>query len=415
MYITSLVHTFPFITMNIMMGEMELEYRTSPWYWSGVAALVPQTFLVLGSWGFMRNSYYETFKKLHFIAAAIFMAALFIHCNFRLTSWDFFWATAAIYGTVYFFRIGRALYNSGLGLKAEVSLYPDEVVRVSVPVPPRMKWTPGQHIFIRFLDAGLHAFTSHPFTIASLRYDNLLEGENQSIGKEKSDSESGLESGVAECGPVLGVFFRVKGGSTRSLAQSLVDHAGWARVLVDGPYGGVPLSLDKFDTVLLLSGGIGSTFTLPLAMDLVRKIQEDKLDCRIHFVVIVKKKESLAWMSSGLAIAVNAASKSGHELIDLRIHVTQAEGLEDQESETDNKKLPMLEEYIHPGRPKVSNIVLSACRGENRGAGRVAVVGCGPDSLLYDTRNAVAAEQLKIAGGSSSCHELFLHTEHYGW
>jgi hypothetical protein len=43
------------------------------------------------------------------------------------------------------------------------------------------------------------------------------------------------------------------------------DHT---RVLVDGPYGGVPLALDKFDTVILLSGGIGAfdSFILPFKL-----------------------------------------------------------------------------------------------------------------------------------------------------
>jgi hypothetical protein len=40
--ITSLVHTFPFIINDIMMGEMVSQYKLSPWYWTGVAALVPQ-------------------------------------------------------------------------------------------------------------------------------------------------------------------------------------------------------------------------------------------------------------------------------------------------------------------------------------------------------------------------------------
>ena len=40
--ITSLIHTFPFIVQNIREGEMVLDWNTSPFYWTGVAALVPQ-------------------------------------------------------------------------------------------------------------------------------------------------------------------------------------------------------------------------------------------------------------------------------------------------------------------------------------------------------------------------------------
>jgi hypothetical protein len=65
------------------MGMMEVQYNTSPFYWSGVAALVPQvrsrahahfmlhaltttvpqTYLIALSWGIFRNPYYEIFKK----------------------------------------------------------------------------------------------------------------------------------------------------------------------------------------------------------------------------------------------------------------------------------------------------------------------------------------------------------------
>jgi hypothetical protein len=40
--VTSLVHTFPFIVMNIREGMMRMSWATSSFYWTGVAALVPQ-------------------------------------------------------------------------------------------------------------------------------------------------------------------------------------------------------------------------------------------------------------------------------------------------------------------------------------------------------------------------------------
>ena len=64
--ITSLVHTFPFIVMNIRLGEMQSQYQTTGWYWTGIAALIPQTYLVFLSWGIFRNRYYELFKKYVF-------------------------------------------------------------------------------------------------------------------------------------------------------------------------------------------------------------------------------------------------------------------------------------------------------------------------------------------------------------
>lgn len=41
-------------------------------------------------------------------------------------------------------------------------------------------------------------------------------------------------------------------------------------------------------------------------------------------------------------------------------------------------------------------------------------VACGPESLLYDVRNAVADCQLAIADGFGSARDIYLHTENFG-
>ena len=40
-------------------------------------------------------------------------------------------------------------------------------------------------------------------------------------------------------------------------------------------------------------------------------------------------------------------------------------------------------------------------------------LACGPESFLYDIRNAVAEAQLILADGYGTCTDLFLHTETY--
>lgn len=57
----ALIHTFPFIVIDIRMGMIMHRWRTSFQYGTGVAALIPQTFLVTASIAAIRNRYYETF------------------------------------------------------------------------------------------------------------------------------------------------------------------------------------------------------------------------------------------------------------------------------------------------------------------------------------------------------------------
>jgi predicted ferric reductase len=182
------------------------------------------------------------------------MVALFIHCDFTLTSWyviatylseicsranqrDYFWATLAIYGIPLVARWVRTLYNSNFAtLPGSVELLSEDLVQITVKTPSNLIWSPGQHFFIRFLDSGLglHALTSHPFTVASLPDDGAVK-----------------------------FVFRAHGGVTRVIARKAENKISLVTsVILDGPYGGIPADLNAFDKVLLLSGGTGES---PLA------------------------------------------------------------------------------------------------------------------------------------------------------
>ena len=52
--VTALVHTFPFIVYHIKMGDMVMQWKTSSFYWTGVAALVPQCYLTFASFSPLR-------------------------------------------------------------------------------------------------------------------------------------------------------------------------------------------------------------------------------------------------------------------------------------------------------------------------------------------------------------------------
>ncbi|KAJ7314611.1 FAD-binding domain-containing protein [Mycena albidolilacea] len=380
MYITSLVHTFPFIINDIMMGEMVSQYKLSPWYWTGVAALVPQTYLIALSWGVFRNPYYEIFKKLHFIASGIFMAALFIHVNFRLTSWDYFWATLALYVLAWLARVGRTLYTTRLGLPATLTSVGPDLVRLSVCVPAgRMKWAPGQHVFVRALGLGVHALTSHPFTISSLH-----SGE----GKEEAELE---------------LVMRVHGGLTHALARRVAGKAAWAtRVVVDGPYGGLHVPLQAYERVYLLAGGSGATFTLPIFANLAATLKAGGVSCqRIEFVVAVPDGDNYAWMEPAVTAA---AAQLPDTAVGVRVHYTRIE--EPTKGSESDASVDALR-----GRPVLGDIVREA----HASARKVAIVACGPDEFLYDVRSAVAESQLVIADGFGTCKDMFLHTETYSW
>ena len=54
MFVLALIHTFPFIVFNISKGLMVMQWETSVVYWTGVVALLAQTYLTVMSVGPIR-------------------------------------------------------------------------------------------------------------------------------------------------------------------------------------------------------------------------------------------------------------------------------------------------------------------------------------------------------------------------
>ncbi|KAJ7164444.1 hypothetical protein C8R46DRAFT_1099538 [Mycena filopes] len=393
MYITSLIHTFPFIVEDISMGMMELEWATDRFVWTGVAALIPQTWLLVMSWGYFRNRYYEFFKKFHFIASGIFMAALFIHVDFTLTSWDYFWATLALYGTTWGFRALRALFTPA---RARVTALDDEpgTVRVRIDLG-RFRWAAGQHVFVRFLLGPLHWATAHPFTIAN------------------APSVDTAAAGGGETGnPHIDLVLRARGGITRALERAARGSTGEVslQVFVDGPYGhgGLAQDLRRFSRVLFLAGGSGASFTIPLFVDLMRSQAMRAVGAKTQFVVAVRDTSSFGWLEKALEAL---PAPEGSDVV-RQTHVTrhQIAKVDPEKGDAASEGGGELGAQLH-GRPDLRALVHAMCMTP----GRVAVVACGPAEFAHDIRSAVAAEQMAIARGSNAVAEVFLHVENYSW
>ena len=75
------------------------------------------------------------------------------------------------------------------------------------------------------------------------------------------------------------------------------------RVLLDGPYGGMPRKLESFDTVLLIAGGSGITPVIAHLQDLCRKIRKGKAVTQdVRVVWTVKRFEALEWFKDDISI-----------------------------------------------------------------------------------------------------------------
>ena len=151
----------------------------------------------------------------------------------------------------------RTFFEYGIGQKAQIFIEDNGFTRITIPA--NFKWQPGQHCFLRFRSFGIHALSSHPFTICSL----------PSMSQEKPSE--------------LTFYIRHQGGLTARLYNYAMTHPGvQVPVFVDGPYGGI--DNQKFfgsDRLVVVAGGSGAGWMLPFVEQFLRylslkEMQENK-------------------------------------------------------------------------------------------------------------------------------------------
>ena len=145
-------------------------------------------------------------------------------------------------------------------------------------------WRAGQHVRLRVLSLGMGWrgwAETHPFTIANVLADTRGAPHDVQL------------------------VFRVRRGLTKEL-QELALTRPRGRLLLDGPYGGTKTDLALFAHVLLITGGAGVTFVVPLLQDLVARARAgEEMECKsVHLIWSVREEGSYF----PLAVRVSPAS-----------------------------------------------------------------------------------------------------------
>jgi len=197
---------------------------------------------------------------------------------------------------------------------------------------------------------------------------------------------------------------------------------------IDGPYG-CPPDLKRFSTCILIAGGSGVSYTLPLLMDLVHHARKGGSAVeRVVFVWVVREPEHLAWISKLLISAVVSAPSS--LAIEPRIYITsqkaQIPGLETLDYENssqpslpsaasdEEKKAEMLAYSAFKtrrGRPDVGRLINDAVSSSN---GPVSVDVAGPSPLSQSVRHALSSDITSTAAILKGKQPVTLHVETFG-
>ena len=315
--------------------------------------------------------------------------------------------------------------------KAHIHVEDNGFIRLTIP-SVKMRWTPGQHCFLRFTSFGLQAFSSHPFTICSLP-----------AIKEKETSE---------------LVFYIR--HSHGLTQKLYDHAqkhpdSAVPVLVDGPYGGINMQrFNEADRLLVVAGGSGAGWILSFLKLFCRQrsaaprndaATEAHQYRSLRIVLATRDLASRMWFLSTVNELLARCSTTLESLdVSIEVHLTgEAEratsvpklGIESKEipdpeistkpsssssSSSGNIDFaPKSEVHATPskelaGRPDLPSLIRKEGEAAAESGSALSVYVCGPEEMLNDVRNAVARENVGIVRGGRG-GSVYLHSEHFSW
>ncbi|TVY33102.1 Ferric/cupric reductase transmembrane component [Lachnellula subtilissima] len=413
MFVLALVHTFPFIVVHMQKHDMMLQWRTSVVYWTGVAALIPQAWLNIMSIGPIRNRFYESFKATHFIAIIFFIFFLFIHCDFTLSSWDYFIATLALYLPTLVYGVARTVTHTNPPHAASLTLLQDGTLQITIPSP--IIWSPGQHVFLRFWSLGIHTLSTHPFTICSLPDSRRME-----------------------------FYVKPAGGFTARMAK-LAGTQERIPVSIDGPYGDslTAQKLSEKDAVVLIAGGSGAGYLLPLLETLVREPRTGGNDVKV--IIAIRHRQSVDWLFNAMEGILSFQKESNNTKVSVSLQITDdtplptpqgsiqdtasssLDAIQAPPSDLEKNNAASTETTAYPakfssrngvavaviegrGRPDLKALI-QASTTEGRSVG---IAACGPVGMMLDVRNACAEAQRSIIAGERG-GEVWLHTESFSW
>lgn len=370
----------------------------------GISALTAGVFLSLR---IFRHALFEFFFVTHVVFMLMFLVGGYLHLHEHGYG-VYIWPSLLVWGIDRAFRFLRLVWHNRFGLdesmkgKASVELLTQDTIRVTFK--RKFTWKPGQHAYISIPKISKLPSEAHPFTIASI--------PGASDGTKTETNE-------------VVFLIRVQKGLTRLLKEHASQTGNnSAAAYVDGPYGSPPC-LHRYTTCVLVAGGSGISYTLPLLLDLIRRSSiGGSLEVRrVLFVWAVRGDGHLPWITETLSQALATAKQSLE--VDVRIYITGANvapaaspsGSLNSISKSEKDEVFIEPEAvagaprIHHGRPDITTILhdeISASSGD------VSVDVAGPGGLTTSVRKALTtgvATPASVLKGNAS---VTLHVETFG-
>lgn len=407
----------------------------------GIVSIILFAVISTTALGFVRRRNYRVFYMSHIAIANLIIVPLYLHCShIRIFVYQ-------VLGVEVLHLVFRALrlkmYQGSIKLLPGTNL-----VQLRIPLPlksPAVNWKPGQHVYLSrpwsqrkaptLWDQWVMTHRTNPFTIASLpaKDKELLLVARTLKGNTKH---------LAEIARSL-----AQGGSGVPMLPTASGDIPILPIILEGPYGASNRLPDfsSYDHVLLVAGGVGATFIVPICRSLVELQDPVSASPKIRCIWAVQNVADIQWAfpAASPSATNNDEDDAGREengdgLLQrpnaVEVYVTRAsgsklqadasaagifaadpdgdeegEGFELQENEQLLGKEALMERprkgvVVASGRPNLGEIV-----DEVFGKGsRTAVICCGPKRLTADL-------QRKVEGWVQRGHDVFWYEERFGW
>jgi ferric-chelate reductase len=410
-------------------GVMKLEWATDTAPPPGMAAYALLLWMNLSTLAPLRNWCYEFFVVQHVITFFGFIIAIMLHLpGSAKYSRVYIYIPIALYLVEKLISMVHYLFNNIRPSRATLEALDGGATRIRVSSRQIKTWVPGTHVELSIPGLGV---SHHPATILSIPGSHngdlvfilrAYEGATKRLLRAAPEGPHSSASSSAE----------VEQGKSAPPQSYLA--------LIGGPYGSSHKDFACFDTVVLIAGATGVTFTMSVLLDLAKRAAAQERGRRlplraVHFVWVIQKRSWQSWISDELQSAGAELARSGIEF-SARIYVTRDEFSEPAtcrcEGEctcrvTDPDAIgPDEAKRIEPTTEKVSAKVgstqspsLELQTGRpifdtafwdvlSRAEGESAVGVCGPLSLSTAVRRAV----VKISNGRSE-RGIYLHVESF--
>ncbi|KAI9768955.1 MAG: hypothetical protein M1840_004551 [Geoglossum simile] len=262
LFFTTLLHMGYFFASWARYDYIMVKIKTDAITQKGLGAGVVLLWIVLSSVSPIRGWNYEVFVIQHLLSFAALLVMIYLHVPQEVRVW--IWIPVGLFFLDRLLRLAVVLFNnfslfhprrrrdgkcSGVwACKAEFVPLSHNTTRVIIANPP-INWEAGQHVFLSC--HSIVPLQSHPFTIFSLPEDGKMEF----LIKAKRGG--------------TGRFFR-HAERNRGLPTTEGSHISRKSIAIEGPYGRIR-PLQQFDTVILLAGSTGASFTMPLMRDIVSR------------------------------------------------------------------------------------------------------------------------------------------------